>query len=269
MKRTMKIAAILAFLCGSVIAASVRSEEWTAESLMQASIEAPLVDDSQANAAMILTLSNGQTRKRELVGWTRKRSGTTQNMRLTRFESPADVRGMATLLLENDARDDDVWVYLPAFKKVRRVIADQKRDSFMGSDLSYGDVTGYKIGDWSHLKGGPSEQGGRPCTLVISTPATDKERSTSGYSKRESCIDDASLLATRIRAWDLDGRELKEIIYSDLREIDAENKKWHAMRIEARNVQTNTRTLIEITKESINVGLSEDLFRPEYLEQAE
>lgn len=269
MKPTRKFAAVLASLCSAAITADVHSEELTAEALMQASMEAPLVDDSQARALMILTLSNGQTRKRELVGWTRRQPGTTQNMRLTRFESPSDVRGMATLLVENAARDDDVWVYLPAFKKVRRVIADQKRDSFMGSDLSYGDVTGYKIGNWSHLKGGPSEQGERPCTLVISTPATDKERSTSGYSKRESCIDDASLLAARVRVWDLGGRELKEIIYGDLREIDVENGKWHAMRIEARNVQTNTRTLIEITKESINVGLSEDLFRPEYLEQAE
>lgn len=239
-----------------------------AEEMMRRSFSAPLTDDSFGTAVMTLTLGNGQVRERRMTSWTKTRPGSTQNMRLTRFESPADVRGTATLLIEDEA-DDDVWVYLPALKRSRRVIADQKKDSFMGSDLSYGDVVGYKVSDWTHQIKGESEQAGRPCTLLESTPTTDKARKTSGYSKRESCIDKASLLATRIKAWDLNGRDLKEIIYSELREVDPVKSKWHAMRIEARNVQTKTRTLIQIHDEQVNVGLTDDVFTPTALEREE
>lgn len=236
--------------------------------LMRENFEASLVGDSTGVATMTLTLRNGQVRERKITSLTKKRPGTTQNMRLTRFDSPADVRGTSTLLIENET-DDDVWVYLPALKRSRRVIADQKKDSFMGSDLSYGDVVGYKVSEWTHQITGESEQAGRLCTLVESVPATDKARKTSGYSKRESCIDKASLLATRVKAWDLNGRDLKEIIYSELREVDAKNAKWHAMRIEARNLQTKSHTLIQIREEQVNVGLADDLFTPSALEREE
>lgn len=247
---------------------SVAATDKYADEIMQGSFAAPLTEDSTSTAVMTLTLGNGQVRERKMTSWTKKKIGTTHNMRLTRFETPADVSGTATLLIENEA-DDDVWVYLPALKRSRRVIADQKKDSFMGSDLSYGDVVGYKVNDWTHQITGESDQAGRPCTLVESIPANDKARKSSGYSKRESCIDKASLLATRIKAWDLNGRELKEIIYSEIREVDPVKSKWHAMRIEARNLQTKTRTLIQIQDEQVNVGLTDDLFTPTALEREE
>jgi hypothetical protein len=44
----------------------------------------------------------------------------------------AYVRGTAILLVEQARADDDMWIYLPALKKVRRLVASNKKDSFAG-----------------------------------------------------------------------------------------------------------------------------------------
>src|SRR2546423_9149621 len=77
-------------------------------------------------------------------------AGTTDNMRFVNFKSPADVRGTKTLLIEHSGKDDDIWIYLPALKKVRRLVSSNKKDSFVGTDFTYEDVIGQKVEDWNH-----------------------------------------------------------------------------------------------------------------------
>jgi uncharacterized protein len=240
----------------------------SAEALMLRSDAAPRVADSEGRAVMTLTRTNGQVQKRELLSWTRQSADGGPASRLTRFDAPAEVRGMATLLVENPGADDDVWIYLPALKRPRRVLADQKRDSFMGSDLSYGDVVGYRVNEWIHTLGDSSIQDDRPCRLVDSVPRTPTVQKSSGYSRRESCIDNQSGLATRVLTWDANGRALKSIVSGNLAQVDAKAGRWRARRVEARNLQTGTITVIEID-ERVNVGLGDECFTTSALEREE
>ncbi|MEE8334811.1 MAG: outer membrane lipoprotein-sorting protein, partial [Candidatus Neomarinimicrobiota bacterium] len=57
------------------------------------------------------------------------------------FLAPADDKGVAFLKIEHVGKDDEIRMWLPAFKKIRRISAKKKGDSFMGSDLSYEDMT--------------------------------------------------------------------------------------------------------------------------------
>ena len=57
---------------------------------------------------------------------------TKGDKRLVRFTAPADSKGMAML---SEGRDT-MYVYLPAFGKVRRMGTHAKNQSFMGSDVS-------------------------------------------------------------------------------------------------------------------------------------
>ena len=52
------------------------------------------------------------------------------------LQSQRDDRGVAFLKIEHDNKDDEMQMWLPAFKKVRRISAKKKGDAFMGSDLS-------------------------------------------------------------------------------------------------------------------------------------
>ena len=66
--------------------------------------------------------------------------GTRQ---LMMFESPADVRntGMLSIDYKDGNKDDDQWLYLPSLNKSTRISSGDKSGSFMGTDLSYADMT--------------------------------------------------------------------------------------------------------------------------------
>jgi outer membrane lipoprotein-sorting protein len=61
---------------------------------------------------------------------------TKGEKRLVRFTAPPDSKGMAMLLESRDS----MYVYLPAFGKVRRMGTHAKNQSFMGSDVSNEDM---------------------------------------------------------------------------------------------------------------------------------
>src|SRR5947207_13133838 len=109
-------------------------------------------------------------------------------MRMTRFVSPPDVKGTTTLLVEHAERDDDIWVYLPALKKVRRLVAANKRDSFVGTDFSYGDVIGHKVEKWEHYLLGEEAVDNEPCYVIESVPRNESAQSNSGHATRHPWI---------------------------------------------------------------------------------
>ena len=98
--------------------------------------------------------------------------------------------GALSLMIEHGDRDDDLWVYLPALKKVRRLAASNKKDSFVGTDFSYGDMIGYKIDDWTHRLLREETVDGAQCYVIESIPKTDAGKS------RKKMLKDAYLKAT-------------------------------------------------------------------------
>ncbi len=89
---------------------------------------------------MVMELINKQGKRltRELEIWT-KREGDVEKM-LIKFLAPPDVRGTAFLAIQKGDREE-MKLYLPALKKVRRIAGGQRRGSFMGSDFSYDDIS--------------------------------------------------------------------------------------------------------------------------------
>ncbi len=88
--------------------------------------------------AMELINKQGKRLTRELEIWT-KREGSVEKM-LIKFLAPPDVRGTAFLAIRKGGREE-MKLYLPALKKVRRIAGGQKKGSFMGSDFSYDDIS--------------------------------------------------------------------------------------------------------------------------------
>jgi hypothetical protein len=68
------------------------------------------------------------------------------------FLEPKDDKGVAFLKIENQGKDDEMRMWLPAFKKVRRISSKRKGDSFMGSDLSYEDMTNRSLSENNYFR---------------------------------------------------------------------------------------------------------------------
>jgi predicted RND superfamily exporter protein/outer membrane lipoprotein-sorting protein len=235
--------------------------------IMESNYMANRVADSASQATMRLTNASGQERVRKFVGRAKLKENGVDYMRMTRFSSPADVKNTVSLLIENAEGDDDIWIYLPALKKVRRLVAANKRDAFIGTDFSYGDMIGHKVADWRHRIAGEEVVDGRPAWIVESLPADASVQANSGYSKRVSWIDKERFVTLKSDLFDESGRMLKQFAASDFRLVDETQARWQAMRLESRNTQTGHRTTIEYEEFAANVGVPDDVFTTRYMER--
>jgi hypothetical protein len=226
------------------------------------------VPEWQSMSRMTLADSKGKERVRTGRSSNRLQKNGVYYDRLYRYYTPQDIQGTAVLVLEH-AQDDDMWIYLPAMKKTRRIAAGNKRDSFVGSDFSYGDVVSAKVEDYDHLLQAKEKLEGVDCYKIVSTAKSEKIKRDSGYSKKISWIRSDSYFEKKIEYYDEAGDLLKTQLISDLFQPQGGNGKWIAMKREMRNHQTKHKTTIAFDKIESARGLRDELFSVRSLERAQ
>ena len=206
---------------------------------------------------MIIANAAGQQRTREIQAWN-KRSGDIDHM-LVRFLAPADVAGTSFLM-----SDDDMWLYLPALGKVRRIAGHARKGSFMGSDLSYEDMEslgsiGFAVDYEAKLMG----QGKMADEDVYILELVSRETGAS-YSKLDMWVSQETFLPRRIEYYDNDGKLLKALSTYEIREVQG---RWVAGKMQMQNVQTGTKTTLEVTDVEFQVDIDDDIFTTRSLER--
>lgn len=225
------------------------------------------VSDSRATITMTLVSGSGTRRERSTFSLSKLLPNGIDRQRLIRFLSPAEVKGTATLLVEHADGDDDIWIYLPALRKVRRLVANNKKDSFVGTDFSYGDIIGHRIADWSYQLVGREAVDGAETYVLEALPKSETVRETSGYSKRKVWIRVDNAVAVKGTYWDGGGALLKELEASDIRVLNPKTDKWQAFRLTMHNRQTGHRTELVFTNLEVGVGLRDEEFSERYLDK--
>ena len=242
---------------------------WAAEpdliQIMEKNFVVSKVTDSVADATFTLINKIGQKRVRETYGATKLEENGIDNMRMTRFLSPSDVKGTVSLLIEHFDKDDDIWIYLPALKKVRRLVSNNKKDSFVGTDFSYADVIGYKVGEWSYKLLKEELIEGQPCYVIEALPKSDAVKTSNGYSKRIAWLRKDNFMAVKMDYWDEAGQLLKNSTFTDIQLVDQKRGKWQAMRLETRNVQTGHSTVIKFDNFKANQQVKDEFFTTRYM----
>ncbi len=252
-----------------VLSTSAQAQAPSADELMLRSYQANRLDSSLSNATFRLLSPSGQERLRKTHGASKLAADGLLNRRVVRFLSPADVRNTTSLLIENTKGEDEIWVYLPALKKARRIAGSGKKGSFFGTDLSYGDVVGHKPEAWKHRWLREEQMQGQVCDVVESLPANTAVADESGYSKRISWLARPHHVALKVEMLDSGGAPLKTVLSSELKLVDPARGKWQAMKLEAKNIQTGHSTFITMERFDANVAVAEDLFSQRYLEKEE
>ncbi len=235
--------------------------------IMEKNFVASKYPDSTSETTMTLTNKAGKQRVRKTFGTTKLEPNGVDNMRMTRFLEPADVKGTVSLLIEHSEKDDDIWIYLPSVKKVRRLVSSNKKDSFVGTDFSYGDVIGHKVKEWDHKLVKEEDVDGKPCYVIESTPKDASIKANTGYSKRVNWIEKDNFVTLKAVLYDESGELLKEAKFTNYSEVDPTRHKWQAGQLETRNVQAEHSTVIHIDQIKVNIGVKDDYFTTRYMEQ--
>ena len=118
---------------------------WTAKDYMEYRKDligqvSPPLKDWKANANFYLIDKGGGIRERLLDQWRKPfygRDGVRYKQQLM-VNYPPDIKGLSILTITHSDQNqaDDVWLFLPALRKVRRLAPAQKMDSLMGTDVT-------------------------------------------------------------------------------------------------------------------------------------
>ncbi|MEW6618368.1 MAG: outer membrane lipoprotein-sorting protein [bacterium] len=223
----------------------------------------------QAQSKMVLIDKKGGERIRVGKVINKLQKNSVDYKRLYRFYSPQDIRGTGILTIEHSESDHDMWIYLPALKKTRRIISRNTRDSFMNSDFSYGDIASPKIDDFIHILKGEEKIKGIDCFIVESTSKDDRIKRDTGYSKKVLWIRKDNFVEMKIEYYDEENELLKTQFISDLYLSDLGKKRWLATKREIINHKTGHRTIITFENIEIDKGIRDDVFTTGYLERIE
>lgn len=168
--------------------------------------------------------------------------------RLIRFTAPPNAKGMAILVLSTDK----MYVYLPEYHRVRRVASHARRQTFMGTDYSYDDLSIQKYGDqFDPVK---IEEQGNLYYLILKK----KKDAEVGYERIDLYIEKSSLRIKKIVYYEeFSGEPLKVETRSNWIE---KGKYESPTRIEIVNNRTEHKTLIDFEDVKFDVKLPGHFF---------
>ena len=241
--------------------------ELSAHAIMEKNFYASKIKSMKTDSTMVLINSKGQQRERKNTTLLKLQANGIDSKLLVKFSTPADIKGTGFLQVEHSDGDDDLWLYLPALKKSRRLVANNKKDSFLGSDFSYGDISLPKVDVYQHTLLRSETLDGNDCYVVESLPANDIVRSNNGYSKKITWVRKDSLLEAKVEYYDLAGRLLKTQVITKHKQVEPDQQRWFAGYREMTNHQTGHKTVLNFDPVESGASLPDELFTTRHVER--
>jgi predicted RND superfamily exporter protein/outer membrane lipoprotein-sorting protein len=169
------------------------------------------------------------------------------------YLAPADVRGTKFLSINPKEGENQMWLYMPALGRERRIASHMTGDSFMGTDFTYEEIGGnFDYEDDYNVQrlGDQVEQGVNCYLLELTAKASDAP-----YDKVRMWVWQEKMVPVKIEFYA--GENLtKTLTLSDFQLVSGELIPHHV--VMANNVQ-GTRTILELQDVS-QEDVSPDVF---------
>ena len=216
-------------------------------------------NDMKARVLMRLISKDGKERIREMTMLRLDREDGGEQKYFLYFHQPGDVRDMTFMVWKHPQRDDERWLFIPAIKLVRRIAANDKRSSFVGSDFSYEDVAGREVEEDTHTLVREETREGRPVFIIRSAP---KDEKSADFSYRLAWIDKETYVLWREEYYDKRDELYKVFTAEEVKQVEGH---WTTVRRTMKNVQNGHRTEVTYSAVDYDVGLEDSLFSERYL----
>lgn len=251
-------------LASAALISPARAAEDPAAGLMQSSYLATRFANARFTATLTLRGASGSTQRRNLSG-VAKLIGQSAQARLIRISAPADMAGVATLTIERGANADDLWIYLPAMRRVRRLVTSNRADPWVGSDFSFGDILGHKVGDWHHEVAGSERLDDGDAWQIDSRPASVSITHETGYGRRRSWVRKSDFALLRCDFYSAANGLIKSAAFSDFRTLDVRGGKVQPMVMAMHSVRRGTTSVMRFSQFSTDQAVPSGDVTPEAL----
>jgi outer membrane lipoprotein-sorting protein len=186
--------------------------------------------------------------------WTFERLGAHgQSKAVLRFTAPAEVKGVALLVVNHPDRASDQWMWTPAIERDRRIALQDRSTRFFGTDFSFEDLEERDVDQYEYALAGDEPIDGAPCWKIQSTP---KQSKSSQYTRSMVWIRKDNYAFAQIENYVKD-QVVRRLVYSDIRIVQG---IWTARLMEMSDLRRGSRTRLSLDKLEYNVPLKEDDF---------
>lgn len=207
---------------------------------------------------MDLIDKDGSTQSRVLEEWGSSKDDVTNAVIV--FRNPASVKNTRFLTISKKNGSSDKWIYLPSLRTTRRVASSEGDKSFMGSDVTYDDMTDRDIDDDDHILVGEStDKNGFTCYEVKSTP---KDPSSSQYGYKVCYVDHETLLPVYTEMYDKEGVLLKVLTVEEIKKVSTYQTPVSTL---LENVQSGHKTRLVITNIEVDKPVPDKVFTQNFL----
>jgi Outer membrane lipoprotein-sorting protein len=172
---------------------------------------------------------------------------------LLTFVQPAEVKGVALLVVNFPDRASDQWMWTPAIQRERRIALQDRSTRFFGTDFSFEDLEERDTGQYDYAMLGEETIDGAPCWKVESRPRKGK---SSQYTSSIVWVRKDNYAFQRIENF------IKDAVVRRLKYSKIENVQgiWTARVLEMADLKRNSRTILAFDKLEYNVPMKEENF---------
>lgn len=217
---------------------------------------------SETGTMEMILKSSGKEIKRVMDSYTIEVNGN-QTHTLLEFKLPKDVRGTKLLTHSYDSKDDSQWIYLSAFRRVKRISSSGKSSSFMGSEFTFEDLRNVSIDkfEYKFIKEDKTKT-----DLFWLYERVPKEKS--GYTKQLVTVSKKFMAAVKVTYFDRSGEELKTANFSKFETYKSKKRTfWRPSKIHMINKQTLKESIILWKGRKLGEKLSSKLFKKSSLKK--
>jgi len=186
--------------------------------------------------------------------WTFERIGSHGDSKsVIRFDSPAEVKGVALLIVNHSDRASDQWMWTPAIERDRRIALQDRSTRFFGTDFSFEDLEERDVNQYDYTLVGEEAIGGASC-WKIQTIA--KQAKSSQYTKSIVWIRKDNYAYVRTDLY-VQTQVVRKVEYSNISSIQG---IWTARETRIADLRRGTLTRLALDHVEYNLPLKDERF---------
>lgn len=247
MKKIITIVSVMMFL-SMTISAGISSVE-----ILKQIDNVESYKSSYSEMEQIITTSSGSKRVLKIRGW----AVNNGDKQLSEYLAPADIEGQRILMTDDG---NNIWMYNPETRRVRKLGSHMKKRKVMGSDFTYEDQSMFNMNKkFKSNNVSVVNFQGEECYLLDLTPT----KYGPGYSMIRIWVGKEDFITRRVDFFDnSSANPFKRLIMENIYE-EGGRKIPHKMTM--RNLEDGTETVNIITKIRFGVNIPNSIFSPKNL----
>lgn len=182
---------------------------------------------------------------------------------LQKFLAPPVLEDSGMMIVDTGAPTNDIWMYLPATRRMRRISGAEKSNWYMGTQFTFEDFEDYNLPAYRFTIREEAACGeGARCAVVEAEATADAEKKASGYGRKVYWIEKVSLYPVRVDYLDRQGRTVKRLTASGLEKT---GDHWRPEEIVMHDLAGGRKTRIRVVKREIDAPLDDYYVSNRYL----